>query len=109
MIARNAEQFMVECFNQFRYTQNDRSQDVRRVFYEVLTSWMTNMEITSLRMFENNFILYLLNGLSDECEEISAKCRNFLEEHGARMKDALKALGEDEEPKDEDHPMDEIM
>ena len=56
MIARNAEQFMVECFSQFRYSQNDRSQDVRRIFYEVLSSWMTNMEITSLRLFENHFV-----------------------------------------------------
>jgi hypothetical protein len=45
---------------------NDRSQDVRVTFYEVLKHWLTNMEINSLRKYENHFVLFLLNGISDE-------------------------------------------
>ena len=88
---------MAEAISQLRYTQNDRSQDVRRTFYEVLSFWMTKMEINSLRTFEPHFILFLLNGLSDECEDIAKMCKAFLEEHGTRMKQALAALGEDED------------
>ena len=68
---------------------NDRSTDVRVAFYEVLSHWMTNMEIQSLRAVESHLILFLLNGLSDENKDISNKCKDFLEEHGKRMKEAL--------------------
>ena len=55
------------------------------------------MELKSLRSFESNFVLYLLNGAADENQEIATQCIQFLEEHGERMKDALKQLGEDDE------------
>jgi hypothetical protein len=89
LVAKGAEQFVCEILGQLRYTQNDRSQDVRRIFYEVLCSWMVRMDLTSLRKYESNFVQYLLNGVSDECEDIATKARTFLEEHGARMRDAL--------------------
>ena len=38
-----------------------------------------------------------MNGISDDKLDISPKCLQFLEEHGVRMKEALKALGEEEE------------
>ena len=78
---------------------NDRSTDVRKTFYEVLRYWMTNMEIQGLRAVESSFIGFLLNGMSDEDKEISVSCRDFLEEHGKRMKEALIALGDEEEEK----------
>jgi hypothetical protein len=47
-----------------------------------------------------------LNGISDDKLDISPKCLQFLEEHGVRMKEALKAMGELEEEEDEeDEPM----
>jgi hypothetical protein len=65
------------------------------MFYSVLKSWMTKMEFSSLRGYEHHFIIYLLNGLSDDCPEISNDCHEFLEIHGARMKETLAALGKD--------------
>ena len=47
-----------------------------------------------------------MNGIADDKLDISPKCLKFLEEHGNRMKEALKALGEEEEDeKDDDEPM----
>jgi len=43
-----------------------------------------------------------LNGIADDKLDISPKCLKFLEEHGVRMKEALKALGEDEEEEEEE-------
>lgn len=63
-------------------------------FYSVVKHWMVKMEIQSLKQFESSFILFLLNGVADENKEISQGCINFLEEHGNRMRDALKQLGE---------------
>jgi hypothetical protein len=47
------------------------------------------MEIHSLRKYEHHFVLYLLNGLSDEVPEISKTSHELLEEHGKNMHDAL--------------------
>lgn len=69
---------------------NDKSQDVRLKFYSVVKHWMVNMEIQSLKNFEANFILFLINGIADENKDIQAGCIEFLEEHGNRMRDALK-------------------
>lgn len=54
------------------------------------------MELGGLREVEHYLIQYLLNGLSDDNAEISQSCLKFLNEHGTRMKEALKMLGEDE-------------
>jgi hypothetical protein len=46
-------------------------------------------------------VQFLLNGISDDKLDISPKCINFLNEHGLRMRDALKALGDlEDEPED---------
>ena len=85
---------------------NDRSQDVRAAFYDVLFHWMTKIDIFYLKKYEPYFVQFLLNGISDDKLDISPKCIKFLDEHGVRMKDALKALGEyEEEEEEEDVPM----
>jgi len=43
----------------------------------------------------------LLNGIADEVLDISPQCIGFLEDHGKRMKDALKQLGDEvDEPEE---------
>lgn len=69
---------------------NDRSQDVRLTFYQqVMHNWLNNMEIHALRKYEHHFVLFLLNGLSDEIPEISTAAKQMLEDHGKNMHDAL--------------------
>ena len=81
---------------------NDRSQDVRAAFYEVLFHWMVKIDLAYLRAYEATFVQFLLNGISDDKLDISPKCLKFLEEHGMRMQDALKQLGEYEEEAEEE-------
>ena len=77
---------------------NDRSIDVRQTFYsQVLPKWITEMDINSLKAFDSSFVLFLLNGLSDESQEITLKCKQLLEEHGRQVREALIQLGEEEE------------
>lgn len=84
---------------------NDRSQDVRATFYDqVMRHWLTNIEIHSLMKYEHHFVLFLLNGLSDEIPDISMAAKDMLEAHGRNMKDALIQMGE-EKPDDEDEKM----
>lgn len=75
---------------------NDRSQDVRATFYSVLKYWMVQMDYNAVKQFEANFILFLLNGAADENKEISSSCISFLEEHGNRMRDARRQLGDED-------------
>lgn len=55
------------------------------------------MELTSLRKHESHLIQFLLNGIADENEQVRADSLAFLEEHGAKMRSALQALGEEDE------------
>ncbi len=66
IVARGAERFIEDALAQLKFSMNDRSADVRTVFYNVLQHWMTHMDIQSLRLFEDTFILFLLNGIADE-------------------------------------------
>ena len=43
-----------------------------------------------------------MNGIADDKLDISPKCLKFLEDHGMRMQDALKQLGEYEEEAEEE-------
>ena len=89
IVAKGAEGFLGDPIPQLKYSQNDRSQDVRITFYEVLRHWMTNMELAALRDQESHLIQFLLNGIADENEQVRTSCLKFLEEHGARMRQAL--------------------
>ena len=97
IVARGAEPFLTESIPQLKFSMNDRSQDVRVIFYEVLRHWMTKMEFSALREHECALIQMLLNGISDENENVRNACLSFLEEHGQRMQEALQALGEEED------------
>lgn len=46
-------------------------------------------------------ILFLLNGISDDNQDIAQGCIQFLEEHGKRMREALRALGDEDDNKND--------
>lgn len=98
LCCKGAEVYMGEGpIVQLKFTMNDRSQDVRLEFYNVVFHWMKEMDIHYLKQFEADMAQFLLNGISDDKLDIGPTCIDFLEEHGKRMKEAMKALGEDEE------------
>ena len=45
IVAKNAEPFLHDSVPVLRVIMNDRSQDVRNVFFEVIKHWMIKMEI----------------------------------------------------------------
>ena len=90
IISRGAEPFLEDAIVQLKFSMNDRSQDVRYTFYkDVLEHWLTNMDIHSQKEYDATFVLFLLNGITDEYNEIQQKCIVLLEEHGKNMRDAL--------------------
>ena len=90
LACRGAENYIDDALPQLKYAMNDRSQDVRMTFYDrVLRHWLSNLEIHAMKKYDHHFVLYLLNGLSDEVDEISRVSKELLEEHGRNMRDAL--------------------
>ena len=71
-------------------------------FYDVvLRHWLTSMEIHALIKYEHHFVLFLLNGLSDEIADIAKACKEMLESHGHNMRDALIQMGDEKAEEDE--------
>jgi len=71
-------------------------------FYDVvLKHWLVSMEIHALIKFEHHFVLYLLNGLSDEIPEIAKTSKEMLEMHGHNMRDALIQMGDEKAEEDD--------
>ena len=67
LVTRGAEPFIEDALTQLKFAMNDRSIDVRQTFYsQVMPKWITEMDINSLKVFDSSFVLFLLNGLSDE-------------------------------------------
>lgn len=103
IVCRGAENCLDDALPQLKFAINDRSQDVRLTVYnQVLRHWLTSMEIHSLRKFEHFFVQFLLNGMSDENDDIRKACIEMIEEHGRNMREALIQLGEE---MDHDHRM----
>ena len=63
---------------------------------------MQKIELHYLRAYEADFVQFLLNGIADDKLDIGPKCIKFLDEHGVRMKEALKVIGEDLDDKEEE-------
>jgi len=94
---KGAEEFLVEALPQLKMTINDRHRDVRKISIGVIDYWLRNMDINSTKKFEKDLLLFLLNGASDEIEEIQQESIQILERHGNDMKEALEAIGEEDE------------
>lgn len=94
---KGAEEFLVEALPQLKMTMNDRHHDVRRVAIRVIDYWLKNMDINSTKIFEKDLLLFLLNGVSDEVDEIRDEAVTILERHGNDMKEALVQLGEEDD------------
>ena len=65
LACKGAEPFFEHNMQQLKFTMNDRSQDVRAQFYQVLFHWMQQVELSYLKMYESSFVQMLLNGISD--------------------------------------------
>ena len=76
---------------------NDKNSDVRNNFYINIANLLNKLNIIYLRKYESNLLRLLLNGLSDEKEEIKKKTEELLEECGNNRKKLAIELKEDVE------------
>ena len=105
IVSHGAEEFLTDSIQQIKMTSNDRSQDVRMIVIQMVEFWLQNMDINALKKYEKDLTLILLNGISeDQLLDISVKSSSVLETHGVHMKEALIALGDEEETPQESTP-----
>jgi hypothetical protein len=96
LLCENAGKFFEECYSVLKLLANDKNYDVRKTFYAVVFKLITNFNIIYLRKFEHYLVIFLMNGLNDEKEDIVQNCYQYVEEAGVvRQKLALE-VGEDD-------------
>lgn len=72
--------------NVFKGSSNDKIVEVRKTVYEAVAKILNGFSISNLRNFETDLLLILLNGLSDESQEVVVMCQKLLEEVGINRK-----------------------
>jgi hypothetical protein len=95
LLCENAGKFFEDCYNPLKLIANDKNHEVRKAFYSVIFKLITNFNIIYLRQFEHYLVIFLMNGLSDEKEDIVTNCYQYLEEAGLFRERLSKELEED--------------
>ena len=95
LLCENAGKSFEDCINFLRYLPNDKNSDVRMAFYSVIYKIMVNMKIIYLRKYEHNIVLYLMNGLSDERDDIKKEAYQYIEKAGKYREKLASELEEE--------------
>lgn len=82
MITEGSGKFFEDALVPLRKVTNDKNSDVRRTLYQVTFSLLSNFNILFLNKFEHHLVIFLLNGLSDENQEIAFSSKELLEKAG---------------------------
>eukprot|EP01022_Parablepharisma_sp_SALTPOND_P026688 TRINITY_DN64634_c3_g1_i1.p3 TRINITY_DN64634_c3_g1~~TRINITY_DN64634_c3_g1_i1.p3 ORF type:complete len:378 (-),score=42.57 TRINITY_DN64634_c3_g1_i1:1351-2385(-) len=91
----NAPPLLKDIIAQLKPLVNDKIADVRKELYTVVREWLASFDITYLRMFECDLVLFLLAGVGDESPEIAQHCVDSLEFYGSNLQKLLVEIGED--------------
>ena len=94
-LTEKAGPFIAEVIKALKAKANDDKNQVRVEVYNCIKNWLSGLEYTYLKTYEAEFILILMNGLSDNLEEIRKLCYESLEYYGINLKKLLIELKED--------------
>ena len=95
LLCEIAGKFFEETIPFMKLLSNDKNYDVRKAFYASVFRLLTNFNIIYLRKYEHNLVLFLMNGLSDEKEDVQVMCLDYLEQAGEYRKRLAEELEED--------------
>lgn len=95
ILCDNAGEFLGDNLDALKVLINDRNYDVRKTFYADIAKMLKSFNIIYLRKYESHLVLFLLNGLSDEKDEIKAQVKEYIEYCGNNRKQLAIELGED--------------
>ena len=82
LITESSGKFFEDGLTSLKKVTNDKNPEVRKTLYQITYNLITNFNIMYLNKFEHHLVIFLLNGLSDENQEIAATSREYLEKAG---------------------------
>ena len=95
LLCDNAGNFLDECIPYLKVLSNDKNTEVRKQFYNSICKLLENLNIVYLRKNEPDLVLLLLNGLSDDKEDIRNITKNLIEDAGNNRRKLAFEIDED--------------
>jgi hypothetical protein len=95
LLCENAGDFFEVCYIPLKAISNDKNHEVRKAFYTTIFKLITSFNIIYLRKFEHYLVIFLMNGLSDEKEDIVMSCYQYVEEAGIFRERLANEVGEE--------------
>jgi len=82
-----APRFIEDFLPKLKDLQEDRSQDVRKLYFNSLKVLLLHIDYTWVKTYESSLLLHLMSGLSDDSEDIEKDTITALDEVGLRRKE----------------------
>lgn len=82
LLCDSAGKFFEDAVGLLKLIAHDKNYDVRKAFYSNIYKLLVNFNIIYLRKYEHFLVMFLMNGLSDEKNDIVENCENYIEEAG---------------------------
>lgn len=98
-MTKNAANKLEEVYIPLKNATNDKTSEVRKATYNIIARLLNGLAPLVLRNYESQLVLLLLNGFTDENNEVQELCAGLLESSGENIK-KLEDTPQVEEPKD---------
>lgn len=91
----HAPPLLKDILGQLKGLLNDKIAEVRKELHIIVKEWLSNFDLSYLKMFEGDLIMILLAGVGDENKEIAQLCVESLDFYGTNLRKLLDELKED--------------
>jgi len=85
-LTRDAGDHLKEVMPNIKQSINDKMSDVRKSTYQIIARLLNQFSPSLLRDYETELVQLLLNGLSDDNEEVIKTCQALIEEAGKNVR-----------------------
>jgi len=86
LLTRDAGDHLKEVMPSIKQSANDKMSDVRKSTYQIIARLLNQFSPSLLRDYETELVQLLLNGLSDDNEEVVKTCQALIEEVGKNVR-----------------------
>jgi hypothetical protein len=86
LLTRDAGDFLKEVMPSIKQSTNDKMSDVRKSTYQIIARLLNQFSPSLLRDYETELVQLLLNGLSDDNEDVIKTCQGLIEEAGKNVR-----------------------
>ena len=95
LLCDNSGNYIDDCIPYLHILSNDKNAEVRKQFYHSIAKLLENLNIVYLRKSEPALVMLLLNGLSDDKEDIRNMTKKLIEDAGNNRRKLAFEIDED--------------